>query len=91
MAGVIGLHLLTAARSPIAVGGADRRSDDDLDVGAQPPGLDGQILNVLARAGADGEQHDTMANDREVPTQLRLPLNASKESSSPLSKPGGFR
>ena len=88
---MIGLHLLTAARSPIAVGGADRRSDDDLDVGAQPPGLCGQILNLLARAGAGGEQHDTMANDREVPTQLRLPLNASKESSSPRPLANGLK
>ena len=31
---VIALHLLAAARSPIAEGGTDRRTDDDLDVGA---------------------------------------------------------
>jgi hypothetical protein len=84
---VIGLHLLAAARSPIAVGGADRRSDDDLDVGAQPPRLGGQILNLLARAGAGGEQHDTMAHDREVPTHASVSINASEESSSPRPLP----
>jgi len=27
--------------------------------GRKPPGLGGQILNLLARAGAGSEQHDT--------------------------------
>jgi hypothetical protein len=88
---VIGFHLLAAARSPIAVGGADRRSDDDLDVRAQPPGLGGQILNLLARAGAGGEQHDTMAHDREVPTHASASINASEESSSPRPLANGLK
>ena len=85
----VGLHLLAAARSPIAVGGADRRTDDDLDVGAQPPGLGGQILDLLVRTGAGGEQHDTMAHDREVPTHASASINASEESSSPRHLPMG--
>ena len=80
---VIGLHLLAAARSPIAVGGADRRSDDDLDVRAQPPDLGSQILNLLARAGAGGEQHDTLAHDRKAPTHSVAPVITEERDARP--------
>ena len=45
----------------IAVGGTVRRTDEDLDIGTQPPGLGGQILDLLAGMCAGGEQHDTPA------------------------------
>ena len=66
------------AKSLIAVGGADRRADKDLDVGTQPPRLRGQRLDLLARAGAGGKQHDTPADDREVPTHSRSPAVAHR-------------
>src|SRR6516165_1839927 len=50
------------------VGGTVRRTDEDLDVGTQPPSLGGQSLDLLARAGARREQYDTLAHDRKMPT-----------------------
>ena len=40
-------------------------------IGTQSPGLGGQILDLLTRAGARREQHDTLAEDRKVPTHSR--------------------
>ena len=57
----------------IAVGGTVRRTDEDLDIGTQPPGLGGQILDLLAQSGARREQHDTLAHDRKVPTHSGAP------------------
>src|SRR6516164_8339291 len=46
----------------IAIRRTDRRADHDLDVGTQPPGLGGQILDLLTAAGAGREQHDAPAS-----------------------------
>ena len=49
------------------------RPDNDLHIGAQSPGLRGQPLDLLARAGARREQHDALAHDRKVPSHSGAP------------------
>ena len=65
------------------VGSTVRRTDEDLDVGTQPPSLGGQSLDLLARAGARREQHDTLAGDRKVPTHSGGPIIAEERNARP--------
>jgi len=66
-----------------AVGGTVRRTDEYLDIGTQPPGLGGQILGLLARAGARREQHDTLADDRKAPTHSGAPVITEERDARP--------
>ena len=60
-----------------------RRTDEDLDIGTQPPGLGGQSLDLLARAGGRREQHNTLADDRKVPTHSGVPVITEERDAWP--------
>ena len=72
-------------RSLIAVRRPGPAGDEDLDVGAQPAGLGGQILDLLAGMCAGGEQHDTPAHDGEIPAQLTSAAGVAGGSASIVS------
>jgi hypothetical protein len=58
-------------------------ADGDLDIGTQPPGLGGQSLDLLARAGARREQHDTVAQHCKVPTHSGAPVITEERDARP--------
>src|SRR5215472_2294059 len=70
--------------SLIAIRRTDCWVDHDLDIGAQPAGLGGKILSLLAAAGAGGEQQDTPAHYCEVPAHSRQPLEVFPEMPSSI-------